>query len=164
MPTPGAELRELYSQFGFIVVQWGHCEQMLEILTNILYNIYDCKKLTGAKRIPRPLAEKLTFVKKCILKSPSLAPFQSDLEAVIAGFEELTQARHDIIHGALVDMYATNGIFTFMRLETHPDIHEVKEFPYDLTAFPALKVKLGHLGGAATKIAERLSQGRKGCQ
>ena len=161
MSTNNAEVETLYRQVGFIVVQWGHCEQSLELLVNVLYLQYDGKKLTGKKKIPKQLTEKLDFVKTCIQKVPSLEPFQSELESLVSNFEALTQIRHDIVHGALSDEPAINGVFTLIRLETHPDLHEVKEFQYDLAAFPALEARLVRLGGVAPKIANRLFRARQ---
>jgi hypothetical protein len=155
MNKPIADV-ELHNQFGFIIVQWGHCEQSLELLTNILYSEYDCKKLTCTKRIPRPLLEKLKFVKRCALEAPSLALYKAELDVLVKDFSDLSQKRHDIVHGALTNTLPINGVFTFIRLETHPDHHEIKEFQYDLSEFPSLKTKLMRLGDFTVKLTSRL--------
>jgi hypothetical protein len=161
MPARDGELEILYNQVGFIVIQWSHCEQSLELLANVLYQQYDGKKLTGKKRMPKALSDKLEFVKKCIVKAPSLAPFKAELEALVSSFDELSQTRHDIVHGALASMSPTNGVFTFIRLETHPDTHEVKKFLYDLSEFPAFRTKLLRLGKASVKLANLLWRERQ---
>lgn len=146
----------LYSQVGFIVVQWGHCEQSLELLVNTLFLQYGGNKLPGRKRMPKPLSEKLAFVKECILQIPSLAPFRVELETLISDFETITQKRHDLVHGALTDDPVIKGVFTFIRLEKHPDIHEVKVFQYDLSKFPFLAETLVRLGADAPRVAKRV--------
>ena len=45
----------LYSQVGFIVIQWGHCEQSLELLVNTLFREFGGNALPKRKRMPRPL-------------------------------------------------------------------------------------------------------------
>ena len=65
------------------------------------------------------------------------------------------------MHGTLASMSPTNGVFTFIRLETHPDTHEVKEFLYDLSEFSAFRAKLLHLGKAAVKLANLLWRERQ---
>ncbi len=110
--------------------------------------------------MPKPLSVKIAFVNECALQIPALAPFRRDLEALVIDFEAILQKRHDLVHGALTDEPVVNGVFTFIRLEAHPDIHEVKEFQYDLKEFPALEASLLRLGAKAPKIAKRVFDAR----
>lgn len=153
---PGGTFESLLRTVGFVVVQWAHCEQSLELLVNTLFREYGGNKLQGRKRMPKPLSEKLAFVRECALQIPGLATFRRELEALVIDFEAILQTRHDLVHGALTDEAVVNGVFTFIRLETHPDIHEVKEFQYDLKTFPALEASLLGLGAKAPKIARRV--------
>lgn len=150
----------LYSQVGFIVVQWGHCEQSLELLATTLFREYGGNTLPKRKRMPRQLSEKLAFVKECAAEIPALKPFRIDIENLTSKFEALTQKRHDLVHGALTDDPVIDGVYSFIRLETHPDIHEVKEFQYDLKAFPSLAKSLVRLGAEAPKVARRVFDSR----
>ena len=76
-------------------------------------------------------------------------------------FRQLTQTRHDIVHGALADSSAVNGAFQFIRLQTHPDTHEVMPFIYCLDGFPKLRKRLLRLGAAAPKLAKRAFEARE---
>ncbi|TCV85081.1 MULTISPECIES: hypothetical protein [Methylomonas] len=107
------EENALYSQIGFVVVQWGHCEQSLELLVKTLFLQYGGNKLPKRKRIPKQLSEKIAFVKECTSLIPSLAPFRNEIQAVIDNFEALTQTRHDLVHGALSDSSPLNGVYSF---------------------------------------------------
>ena len=64
------------------------------------------------------------------------------------------------MHGALTDDPVIDGVYSFIRLETHPDIHEVKDFQYDLKAFPSLAKSLVGLGTDAPKVAKRVYDAR----
>jgi hypothetical protein len=145
---------------GFIVVQWGHCEQSLELLTNVLFQYFGGKNLARSKRMPKQLAAKLDFVKACASTVPALAPFKDDLLAVVEEFAQLTQIRHDIVHGALTDTSPLGSVFQFIRLQTHPDTHEVMPFLYDLNVFPKLRKRLIDLGAAAPRMAKRVFEAR----
>lgn len=112
------------------------------------------------KRMPKQLSDKLAFVKECAAGIPLLKPFRTDIESLARKFEALIQKRHDLVHGALTDDPGIDGVYSFIRLETHPDIHEVKEFQYDLKAFPSLAKALVGLGADAPKVARRVFDAR----
>jgi hypothetical protein len=150
----------LLRTIGFVVVQWGHCEQSLELLVNTLFNEYGGNNLTGRKRMPRPISEKIAFLRECGAHITSLAFFRTELESLAEDFKKLSQIRHDLIHGALTDDPIRNGIFKFIRLETHPDTHEVKEFLYDLKDFQVLEASLMDLGAKAPKLARKVFAAR----
>jgi hypothetical protein len=102
------------------------------------------------------LAAKLEFVKTCANSVPALEPHKDDLLALAEDFAELAQIRHDIVHGALSDTSSIDGVFQFVRLQTHPDTHEVMPFLYDLEAFPKLRKRLLRLGLTAPRMAKRI--------
>ena len=157
---PGSTFESLLRTIGFVVIQWAHCEQCLELLVNTLFREYGGNKLPGRRRMPRPVSEKISFVKECAAEIPSLAAFKSELEALASDFEAVLQTRHDLMHGALSDAPISNGVFTFIRLDAHPDVHEVKEFQYDLKKFPALEASLVRLGATVPKLARRVFAAR----
>lgn len=150
----------LYCQVGFIIIQWGHCEQSLELLVTTLFREYGGNAMPKRKRMPKQLSDKLAFVKECAAGIPLLKPFRTDIESLARKFEALIQKRHDLVHGALTDDPGIDGVYSFIRLETHPDIHEVKEFQYDLKAFPSLAKALVGLGADAPKVARRVFDAR----
>ena len=150
----GGTFESLLKTVGFVVVQWANCEQSLELLVNTLFREYGGNELPGRRRMPRPVSEKVAFVKECAAQLASLAAFKADLEALALDFEAVMQTRHDLMHGALSDAPVSNGVFTFIRLDAHPDIHEVREFQYDLKEFPSLEASLMRLGAKALKVAK----------
>ena len=143
----------LCKSVGFVIIQWGQSEQSLELMVNVLFRDCGGNKLPKRKKLPKQLAEKLSFVKECASAIPSLAVFRDDLESLVSNFESLKQSRHALVHGALVDTKDVNGLYTFMRLEMHPEIHEVKKSLYDLKEFPALADALSRLGADVSRLA-----------
>ena len=156
----GSDMENLFKSAGFVVVNWGHCEQSLEMLVGILFSQYGGNKLPKRKRIPKQLSDKIEFVNECIAQIPLIAAFSGELEKIMADFTAIKQTRHDLIHGALTDYHATNGVFSFIRLETHPDIHEVKPFEFDLKEFPSLASTLLRLGENTARIVKRIFDAR----
>ena len=157
---PGSTFESLCKSIGFVVVQWGHCEQSLELLVNTLFLQYGGNGLPKRKKMPKQLGEKVAFVKECARGIPSLSLFRAELESLATSFESLTQKRHDLVHGALTDAPVKNGVYSFIRLETHPDIYEIKDFQYDLKAFPSLAEALVRLGADAPRIARLVFDAR----
>lgn len=157
---PDGTFESLLRTIGFVVVQWGHCEQSLELLVNTLFREYGGNNLRGRKRMPRPVSEKIAFLRECGAQIASLVSFRTELDSLAEDFDKVLQIRHDLVHGALTDAPIRNGVFTFIRLEAHPDIHEVKEFLYDLKDFPALEASLMDLGAKAPKLARRVFAAR----
>ncbi|MCX7167779.1 MAG: hypothetical protein NTV11_16095 [Rhodocyclales bacterium] len=157
---PGGTAESLFKTIGFIVVQWGHCEQSLELLVNTLFLQYGGNKLPKRKKMPKQLGEKIAFARECALLISTLAPFKTEIESLVKDFEALTQKRHDLVHGALTNAPVINGVYSFIRLETHPDVHEIKDFQYDLKAFPFLAKALVRLGDDAPKVARRVFDAR----
>ena len=157
---PDGTFESLLRTIGFVVVQWGHCEQSLELLVNTLFREYGGNNLRGRKRMPRPVSEKIAFLRECGAQIASLVSFRIELDSLAEDFDKVLQIRHDLVHGALTDAPIRNGVFTFIRLEAHPDIHEVKEFLYDLKDFPDLEASLMDLGAKAPKLARRVFAAR----
>ncbi|MCF6255035.1 MAG: hypothetical protein L3J98_09890 [Gammaproteobacteria bacterium] len=151
-----SDIESLFKSVGFIVVQWGHCEQSLELLVNTLHRQFSGSKLPKRKKMPRQLSSKLDFVKECALGIPELSPFQDELERLVHDFEDIKQTRHDLIHGAITDDPVMDGVFTFIRLQADSDIHEVKHFQYDLHDFPRISKILLRLGADSPKVARRI--------
>lgn len=148
------ELDALFKAVGFIVVQWGQAEQSLDLATAILY-----QKLGGkacSKRLPKMLETKLDFLSKCLSQIPALASFRGEGEALVANFRNLSNRRHDLIHGAVASVSATDGAFMFSKLDIKDDIHVVREFKFNAADFPALTKELIDLGAQATAFARRL--------
>jgi hypothetical protein len=156
----GTTSESLFKTIGFIVVNWGHCEQSLELLVSTLFREYGGNKLPKVKKMPKPLSAKIAFVKECANHIPALAPFRTEIESLVCDFDALTQTRHDLVHGAITDTPVIEGVYSFIRLDTHPDIHEVKYFQYDLKAFPSFAEALLRLGSDAPKLARRVFDAR----
>lgn len=162
---PGSSFDSLLRTVGFIVVQWGHCEQSLELLVNTLFREFSGNTLARRKRMPRPVSEKVAFLRECAVQLPALVSFRGELENLALKFEHVMKMRHDLVHGALTDVPIANGVFTFIRLDAHPDIHEVRTFEYDLKQFPLIEVELMKLGELSMKLARRVFDAKgSGCE
>ena len=78
----------LYSQIGFIVIQWGYCEQSLQLLVTTLFREYGGNTLPRRKRLPKQLGDKLAFVKECAAGIPLLKPFHTEIESRESKFDD----------------------------------------------------------------------------
>jgi len=148
------ELDALFKAVGFVVVQWGQAEQSLDLATGVLYQNLGGKAL--AKRLPKMLDTKLEFIAKCLAKLPTLAHLRADGENLVADFRSLIATRHDLIHGAIASVSATDGGFDFMKLDFKGNNHVVREFRFEGEDFPKLTKDLIDLGARATAFARQL--------
>jgi hypothetical protein len=148
------ELDALFKAVGFVVVQWGQAEQSLEMIVAMLYQDLGGKPLTN--RIPVLLTPKLDFVRKCLTTIPTLQQFKSDGEVLIQKFEELSQKRHDLIHGAIAGLSLDNGGFPFVKLDVKDGFHVAREFRFESAEFPKLTKDLIDLGAAAYALGRKL--------
>lgn len=148
------DLDALFQAVGFVVVQWGQSEQSLEMIVAMLYQDLGGKAL--AKRIPVLLTPKLGFVRKCLTTIPTMHQFRSDGEELIQKFEELSQKRHDLIHGAIAGLSLDNGGFPFVKLDVKDGFHVAREFRFEAAEFPKLAKDLIDLGAAANALGRKL--------
>jgi len=148
------ELDALFKAVGFVVIQWGQAEQSLEMIVAMLYQSLGGKPLIN--RIPVLLTPKLEFVGKCLVTLPPLQQFKSEGELLIRRFEELSQKRHDLIHGAVASLSMENGGFSFVKLDVKDGFHVARPFRFESSEFPQLTKDLIDLGNAATALAKKL--------
>jgi len=153
---PGSSYESLLLTLGFIVVQWGHCEQTLEIFVNTIIDDYSVVASLKRKRAPRQITDKLKFLTDSAYQIEALSEFRSDLAAVVTNFESLKQVRHNLIHGGLASPIAINSTYKFIRLDTLHTTPEVVYFDHDLKTFPALEARLMSLGDDILALAQRI--------
>jgi len=151
MKNISEDLSDLYTAVGFVVVQWGQAEQSLDLAVSTLYQNYH--GASYAKRMPKMLAPKLEFIKKC-LDVPAYGPSLLELAAKLSDdFECLSEIRHVLIHGTISEVTQRDGVYSYIKLNVQKDTHEVQEFQFDLKQFPALSDKLVELGAASVEFA-----------
>jgi len=148
------ELDALFKAVGFVVIQWGQAEQSLEMIVAMLYQSLGGKPLTN--RIPVLLTPKLEFVEKCLTSLPPLHQFKSEGDALIRKFEELSQRRHDLIHGAVASLSIEDGGFSFIKLDVKDGFHVARPVRFESSEFPKLTKDLIDLGAASTALAKKL--------
>jgi hypothetical protein len=148
------ELESLFKAVGFVVVQWGHAEQSIDLATGVLYQDLGGKAL--AKRLPKMLGHKLEFIEGCLANLPTLAFLRSEGYDLVADFRCLSATRHDLIHGAIASVSATDGGFEFIKLDFKNDDHVVREFRFEGDDFPKLTKDLLSLGARANIFACKL--------
>ena len=148
------ELDALFKAVGFVVVQWGQAAQSLELIVAMLYQNLGGKKF--ARRIPVLLTAKLEFVQKCLNALPDLQSLKTEGETLVRKFEELSEKRHDLIHGAIASVSMEQGGFQFAKLDVRDGFHHFREFRFESAKFPHLTKDLIDLGAAAAALGIKL--------
>lgn len=148
------DLDSLFKAIGFIVVQWGQSEQLLDLIVAMTYQKLGGKKIQ--KRLPKMLAHKLEFLEKCFSSMPLLAPFKAEGKALLDDFDRLGKKRHDLIHGAIAHVSPHNGAFVFAKLDFENNVHRLREVRLELSEFPAFTKELIELGTNAASLGQRI--------
>jgi hypothetical protein len=127
VPAEHEDMDALFRAIGFIVVQWGQAEQSLDLLVAALFQECGGKRLAKKNRMPFMLAPKLEFVRDCVTQLPKLASFREEGIALVSSFENLSEKRHDLIHGAVSSLSPVDNAFPFLKLDVKDNIHHVRE-------------------------------------
>jgi hypothetical protein len=88
---------DYYTALGKMAVAWGSAEFSLELISGILFEHFDGRRFS--KRLPRPLERKIQFCRECVKSMPELQDFQGGMVQILDRTEELSDARHHMIHG-----------------------------------------------------------------
>lgn len=156
--TDDDTLKSFYLASGMIVVDWAQVEQMLDVIVNLIYIDLGGKTVAKQQRIPRMLKEKIKFLKRCFAELTDLEQCRKEGETLLNNFNNLSERRHGLIHGALSDFDLTDGRFTFTKMDDEEDYHTFRRFNFDAEMFEKLIKELGNLQYAAGRVANRLAQ------
>jgi hypothetical protein len=123
---------QLAHSVGYFVLLWANAEQWLDMCVAVVY-----RGLGGdvrVKKMPKNLQPRLVFLEDCFAALPVLAPLRGRARKVVSGFTKLSSTRHELIHGAIRDAFATGTKFKFYKLDLiDGKIHETRTFTLELT-------------------------------
>lgn len=145
------DLDNIAKAFGLVVVQWGNCEQSLDMLIALLWQSFPTREF--ARRIPLMLAPKVEFARKSFAGVATLTNLQPQAESVFAEFVRLSKVRHDLIHGAVENFAPIDGHFVLMKLDVRDDFHHVREVRFPVAAYPKLTRDLVKLSKNAHQLS-----------
>jgi len=145
------DLDNIAKAFGLVVVQWGSCEQSLDMLVALLWQSFSTRKF--ARKIPVMLAPKLKFARKSFEGVATLKHLQPQAESVFAEFDRLSKVRNDLIHGAVASITPIDGHIVLMKFDIHDDFHHVRELRFPVVAYPKLARDLVNLGKSAHQLS-----------
>jgi hypothetical protein len=145
------DLDNIAKAFGLVVIQWGNCEQFLDMLVALLWRSFPTRAL--ARRIPVMLTPKLEFARKSFAGVEALKPFQPQADVIFSEFDRLSKIRNDLIHGAVASLTPIDDHIILVKFDVHDDFHHVREVRLPVSAYPKLSRDLVNLG----KISHQLS-------
>src|SRR5712692_9751290 len=116
---------------GHIVVEWALIERQIDNWTSVAFKQCGGSALRKNGDIPGQFKQKRAFLTECFKTIPVLADFKDEGLDLLHRASNVVERRHDLIHGTIVDMVPTNGIFKFHILKTSKDHHVLREFDFD---------------------------------
>ena len=152
---PGSDPDQLFKAVGFVVIQWGHAEQTLDLLVTAVFSCYQGHKLLNHR--PTQLKDKINLLRKCFVALPELAPFNNECEDLLSRFKEFSKRRNDIVHGAIDSLSAENGVFTFTKIDVPPkQHHKARKVILDESEFAEYRRALMKLGADGSSLSRRV--------
>lgn len=152
MATPADEMRGLCTAVGFVVLIWGMIERQLDNWVMVIF--HDCNGDTIRKDIPRSLKPKIAFLRKAFRTLQVLEPFKDDALDMLQQVSQLSEKRHDFVHGSIEKV--TPKTFEFSRIEYSERHHHVKYKKFSAKNYPALSRSLLDLVSNTGRLSQRL--------
>lgn len=151
--NPNPEWDDFLRSIGSITISWGLAEQCLDAIVALFFKKYGAR--LNEKQLPIMLSPKTKFVKKCFSRISELSEFKTDGELLLSDFNRLGQKRHEIIHGAIMQL-PSNGFVIFRKLEIKNNIHHFRSVQFDWVQSQTLTQELQRLGSDTANLANKL--------
>jgi hypothetical protein len=142
----------LFKAVGFVVVQFGCAEQVLDMLTFIIFP----KSKKPPKKQPVLLTAKTQFIRDNMDCHPILQQLKIEIDALLTRFEKVGEKRNDIVHGAITSLSLENGSFKFAKMDiVKGDVPTIRPVHLDDAEFSNLRTELLSLGADAIILVKR---------
>lgn len=152
---PSSDIETLFKIVGFVVVQWGHNEQCLDLIVAAIFHRFNGHPLLT--RRPVNLEPKIKFLQECFVKIPELEQFRAEIEAILLRFAAAGKKRNDLVHAAISETSIKNGSLAFVKIDVKPkDSHSIRPFVLDDADWPVFREELLDLGRDAVVLARRV--------
>lgn len=151
----GSDIETLFKTIGFVVVQWGHNEQCLDLIVAVIFHRFDGHPLL--KRRPVNLEPKIDFLQECFAEFPEINQYRAEMDVLLQRFAAAGKRRNDLVHAAIAETSIENGSFTFVKIDVKPkDSHNVRPLALDDSDWPVFRKELLGLGRDSVALARRV--------
>ena len=152
---PNSDIEKLFKAVGFVVIQWGMDEQHLDLIVAAIFHRFGGDPLLN--RRPTNLTQKIELLRQCFAKFPDLESFRAECDTLLTRFAVAGQKRNDIVHGAIADFSAKDGMFMFSKIDVVPkEHHSIRSVFLDDSDCPAFRKELLGLGRDGVSLARRV--------
>lgn len=138
---------------GSVTIMWGLAEHCLDAIIAVFFNKYGA--MLNEKKLPKMLDHKIKFAGKCFSRISAISEFKTDGKLLLSNFNRLGEKRHEIIHGALLQL-PQNGVAMFAKLDIKDNLHHRRSVPFDGAQSQMLTQELQHLGNDAANLTNKI--------
>jgi hypothetical protein len=149
------EDQEFFAAIGRLTISWAQIELGLDCAIDIIHRFLGGKQIDP--EAPRTsLSRKLNYIRKWAKTSPE-PTFRDAVQKLMNDIEAAAEARHDLIHGIIIEQEEGSGEAKMVRL-----LHRAARPPgkkyYEVTTVQILRaaVAAGKLGGRSLKMGTGL--------
>jgi len=152
---PNSDIEKLFKTVGFVVVQWGMNEQHLDLIVAAIFHRFGVHPLLN--RRPTNLTQKIELLRQCFAEFTELEPFRTECDALLTRLDSAGKKRNDIVHGAIADFSAEDGMFIFSKIDVAPkEHHSIRSVFIDDSEWPAFRKELLALGRDGMSLGRRV--------
>lgn len=152
---PNSDIEKLFKAVGFLVVQWGMDEQHLDLIVAAIFHRFGGHSVLN--RRPTNLTQKIEFLRQCVNEFAELEPFRAEFDTLLARYVVAAKLRNDIVHGAIADFSAKDGMFMFSKIDVIPkEYHSIRSVILNDLNWSEFRKELLALGRDSLSLAQRV--------
>lgn len=152
---PNSDIEKLFKAVGFVVIQWGMNEQHLDLIVAAIFHRFKGHPLLN--RRPMNLTQKIELLRQCFAEFTELEQFRTECDTLLTRLAAAGKKRNDIVHGAIADFSAEDGMFIFSKIDVVPkEHHSIRSVFLDDSDWPVFRKELLALGHDGISLARRV--------
>lgn len=149
--VPEEVMPSVFGCVGMIVLNWSFVENSLDAWTSISFHDHNGESVE--RQIPRQFGRKVSFLRKCFRRLPSLAVHADEVSAYLDRAVALANVRNYVVHGTLSDFDPADESFLFVKIDISEDKRQHE--------FGELKILGTDLIAAANELLVMASRGHE---
>ncbi len=143
------QANEFFAALGRLTISWAHLELGLDSMIHVIHHGLGNRQYEN--ETPRALSRKLKYLRKAFKRMPLPEETQAQLADWLDEIETASEARHDMIHGAVIEHSEETGDAQLIRLLHNKTGLKQKRVSVTTKSILEAAVKAQKLSGYALK-------------
>lgn len=145
---------QFFGAIGRLAISWAHLEFGLDWLVEIFF--YGFKGNTIEAEIPVALKKKISFLRIAFKRLPIGKEAIDGYMQLLKRIKTLSNTRHDIIHGFVIEQQERSGQASMMRISHKRGKVAKRKFTATTTNILTAAVKTNHVAAIVLNLADQI--------